>query len=36
VGIISALAYYYKATGNVEKSVAYEKKAKALQNFSVR
>ena len=36
IGIISALSYYYKAIGNVEKSAAYEKKAKALQNFSVR
>ena len=36
ISIISALAYYYKVTGNVEKSAAYEKKAKYLQNFSVR
>ncbi len=36
IGIISALAYYYKVMGNAEKSAAYEKKAKALQNFSVR
>jgi len=35
-GIISALSYYHKAIGNAEKSSAYEKKAKALQNFSVR
>ncbi len=36
IGIISALSYYYKTTGNEEKSLAYEKKAKELQNFSVR
>ena len=35
LGIISALAYYYKATGETEKSAVYENKVKALQNFSV-
>ena len=34
--IISGLVYYYKQTGNTEKSEMYEKKLKALQNFSVR
>ncbi|MEA3433518.1 MAG: hypothetical protein U9R13_02960, partial [Campylobacterota bacterium] len=34
--IVSGLAYYYKQTGNSEKSEVYEKKLKALQNFSVR
>ena len=34
--IVSGLAYYYKALGNKEKSALYEKKLKALQNFSVR
>jgi len=34
--IVSGLAYYYKQTGNIEKSKMYEEKLKALQNFSVR
>ena len=34
--IVSGLAYYYKQTGNTQKSGMYEKKLKALQNFSVR
>ena len=34
--IVSGLAYYYKQTGNMEKSGEYEKKLKTLQNFSVR
>jgi Tfp pilus assembly protein PilF len=34
--IISGLAYYYKQTGNTEKSEMYDKKLKDLQNFSVR
>ena len=34
--IVSGLAYYYKQIGNTEKSTEYEKKLKALQNFSVR
>jgi len=36
IAIISALSYYYKAIGNAERSLEYEKKAKVLQNFSVR
>ena len=36
ISIISALAYYYKVIGKLEKSLEYEKKAKELQNFSVR
>ena len=34
--IVSGLGYYYKQTGNMEKSKVYEEKLKALQNFSVR
>ena len=34
--IISGLAYYYKQTGNTQKSEMYDKKLKKLQNFSVR
>ncbi|WP_294950940.1 hypothetical protein [Sulfurovum sp.] len=34
--IVSALSYYYKQTGNREKSKLYGEKLKALQNFSVR
>ncbi len=34
--IVSGLAYYYKQTGELEKSKIYEEKLKALQNFSVR
>jgi hypothetical protein len=34
--IISGLAYYYKMTGDTVKSEEYNKKVKALQNFSVR
>jgi len=34
--IVSGLAYYYKQTGDLEKSKVYEEKLKALQNFSVR
>jgi tetratricopeptide (TPR) repeat protein len=34
--IVSGLAYYYKQTGNTEKSKMYGEKLKALQNFSVR
>jgi len=34
--ITSALAYYYKQIGKVEKATLYEKKLKVLQNFSVR
>ena len=34
--IVSGLAYYYKHIGDTQKSEAYEKKLKALQNFSVR
>jgi len=34
--IVSGLAYYYKQTGELEKSKVYEEKLKALQNFSVR
>jgi tetratricopeptide (TPR) repeat protein len=34
--IISGLAYYYKQTGDLDKSKVYEEKLKALQNFSVR
>ncbi len=34
--IVSGLAYYYKMIGNTQKSEEYNKKAKALQNFSVR
>jgi tetratricopeptide (TPR) repeat protein len=33
--IVSALAYYYKQRGDLEKSKLYEEKLKALQNFSV-
>jgi len=36
ISILSGLSYYYKMAGNMQKSAAYEKKAKALQNFSVR
>ncbi|NOR55075.1 MAG: hypothetical protein GQ531_02585 [Sulfurovum sp.] len=36
MSIVSGLAYYYKQVGNVKKSEMYEKKVKALQNFSVR
>jgi len=34
--IVSGLVYYYKQMGENEKSTMYEKKLKALQNFSVR
>ena len=34
--IISALGYYYKQAGDLEKAKMYEEKLKALQNFSVR
>ena len=34
--IVSGLVYYYKQVGNTDKSEMYEKKLKALQNFSVR
>ncbi len=34
--IVSGLAYYYKQTGDLEKSKVYGEKLKALQNFSVR
>ncbi len=34
--VVSGLAYYYKQIGDNEKSEMYEKKLKALQNFSVR
>ena len=34
--IVSALGYYHKQTGDLEKSKVYEEKLKALQNFSVR
>jgi len=34
--IVSALAYYYKQRGDLEKSKLYEEKLKALQNFSVQ
>ena len=33
--IVSALGYYYKQSGNVEKAKIYEEKLEALQNFSV-
>jgi hypothetical protein len=36
IQIVSGLVYYYKQIGNTEKSTEYEKKLKALQNFSVR
>ena len=36
ISIVSGLAYYYKQIGNVKKSEVYEKKVKALQNFSVQ
>lgn len=36
IQIVSGLAYYYKMTGDTQKSEEYEKKARALQNFSVR
>lgn len=36
IQIVSGLAYYYKKMGDTQKSEEYEKKAKALQNFSVR
>jgi len=34
--IVSALGYYYKQAGDMEKAKIYEEKLKALQNFSVR
>jgi len=34
--IVSGLAYYYKQIGDTKNSEMYEKKLKALQNFSVR
>ena len=34
--IVSGLAYYYKQTGELDKSKVYEEKLKAMQNFSVR
>ena len=34
--IVSGLVYYYKQTGDLEKSKMYEEKLKVLQNFSVR
>jgi Tfp pilus assembly protein PilF len=36
IQIVSGLVYYYKQTGKLKKSKAYEDKLKALQNFSVR
>ena len=36
IQIVSGLAYYYKMTGDPAKSEEYNKKVKALQNFSVR
>lgn len=36
IQIISGLVYYYNMIGNTQKSQMYEKKVKALQNFSVR
>jgi len=34
--VVSGLAYYYKMIGDIQQSEVYEKKLKALQNFSVR
>ena len=34
--VVSGLVYYYKKTGDLDRSKAYESKLKALQNFSVR
>ena len=35
ISIVSALAYYYKQIGDKDKSLVFEKKASALQNFLV-
>lgn len=35
ISIVSALSYYYKQTGEEEKSLEFEKKASSLQHFSL-
>ncbi len=36
IQVVSGLAYYYNQIGEYEKSMLFDKKLKALQNFSVR
>jgi len=36
IQVVTGLAYYYRIIGDERKSVEYENKANALQNFSVQ